>query len=115
MPGSGDLDSWTSGYQSRDLQRDAPLRLGACATFLAFGLLGLVWSLAGVPISAVWLVPVALAIGIGAAVLATRMSNRKDAIRVAREQAERKIRKDAELAEFVAGNSDKDASKEGGA
>jgi hypothetical protein len=30
MSGSGlDLDSWTAGYQTRDLQRDAPYRLGA--------------------------------------------------------------------------------------
>tara|TARA_R110000787_G_scaffold111040_6_gene219932 strand:+ start:158 stop:478 length:321 start_codon:yes stop_codon:yes gene_type:complete len=102
MAGGGpDLDSHTAQYQTRDLLRDAPLRLGACTMFVTFGLGYVFVNYSGLDTH--WLVLAGGAVGLGilASILAARRAAGKDAIRVARVQADRSERKQAELENFL--------------
>ena len=100
-PGS-DLDSWSAQHQTRDLLRDAPVRLGVMAGVVS--ILGglLVTADGGIAVPWGWVLAGGVAIGLLTGWAATRLSDNAANRRESSRHADRDRRKAAELAQFVA-------------
>ena len=102
-----DMDAHASRYQTRDMLRDAPIRLGFFAGVVSSSILCIVLRFhdVGPATPSGWLLVglgTFLLAGGGVGYIALKRAQRADARRVARETAERAARKDQELADFLA-------------